>query len=227
MQRLYITTNNMKKILFIAFLAVFAAITASAQNAGQLQDNWYEHLQDNWQKTITVPNSQASTIEKLFSAWGKEFPNCFVDAYNKFKKTGEADNIKINDKYEEDFDVELAPKNGYLELRMPMVEPNDFVTAVYWNLPTGNKLFAVSVQIGKDVEVHADSKFSDLYYYILAFYEYDIKKGILTPRPEISKKLLGITKYEYVSLPKEGRDVGYYDKKTDEYKVIKWNGNGF
>ena len=64
----------MKKILAIALMTVFATITASAQ----MYDDYVDGLRDTWQKTITVPNSQAPVVEKLLLAWGKEFPNEFV-----------------------------------------------------------------------------------------------------------------------------------------------------
>ena len=209
----------MKKILFIAFLAVFAAITASAQDTRKVKDTW--------EKTITVPNSQATIIEKLFTAWGKEFPGSFVDAFNQFKKTGKANLIIVSEKegvekYAMDFNVDFAPKNGYLEM-YEKVENGARLTAVYWNLQNGNKLFGIFLN---------DSFFCDdseeitiLYEKALMFYEYDATKGTLTPRPEISQKVLSVTDYPH--LPKEGRDIEYWDNKTQSNQKLKWNGNGF
>jgi hypothetical protein len=57
------------------------------------------------------------------------------------------------------------------------------------------------------------------------FYEYDATKGTLTPRPEISKKVLSVA--DYPRLPKEGRDIEYWDNKTQSNQKLKWNGNGF
>ena len=70
----------MKKTLFIAIMAIFTANFANAQNA--------EDLSLNGNKTISVAASQAPVIEKLFTAWGKEFPGEFVEIFNTFKKTG-------------------------------------------------------------------------------------------------------------------------------------------
>ena len=209
----------MKKILFIALLAVFAASTASAQDTRKVKDTW--------EKTITVPNSQATIIEKLFTAWGKEFPGSFVDAFNQFKKTGKANLIIVSEKegvekYAMDFNVDLAPKNGYLEM-YEKVENGAHLTAVYWNLQNGNKLFGIFLN---DSFLCDDSEeITILYEKALMFYEYDAAKGTLTPRPEISKKVLSVA--DYPRLPKEGRDIEYWDNKTQSNQKLKWNGNGF
>ena len=52
----------MKRLLIIALLAVFATITASAQT----YDYDVDELRDNWEKTISVPASDAPIVEKLF-----------------------------------------------------------------------------------------------------------------------------------------------------------------
>ena len=214
----------MKRALLIAILAVFATSIVNAQDA-------YE-VKETWQKTITVPDSQASTIEKLFTAWGKEFPGIYVDAFNKFKATGKADKIKIYDD-EMDFNVEFAPKNGYLEINGTYVfiitqdgiteefSRNHILAATYWSLPNGNKLFGVS--INDDGEVFPECA--------LVFYEYDVAKGTLTPRPQIVQKVMDFIQDDedtFVILPKEGRDLHYTDFLDDgKLKTIKWTGNGF
>ena len=214
----------MKKALLIAILAVFATCFANAQQA--------EEVKGTWQKTITVPDSQASTIEKLFTAWGKEFPGIYVDAFNKFKATGKADKIAIYDDIM-DFDVEFAPKNGYLEINGSHIftitqdgiteefSRNHILAATYWSLPNGNKLFGVS--INDDGEVFAECA--------LVFYEYDVAKGTLTPRPKIVQKVMDFINDDedtFVILPKEGRDLQYIDNLSGgKPKTIKWTGNGF
>lgn len=218
----------MKKVLFIAILAIFATNIANAQNADEVKESW--------QKTITVPASQASTIEKLFTAWGNEFPGAYVNAFNKFKKSGKADKIEIFEGYEMDYKVDLAPKNGFIEIStadtmIATVDGNfskgdtivrtHILTAVYWNLKNGNKLFAVS--INDDGEVFPECA--------LAFYEYDAAKGTLSPRPKIVKNVMDNIHDDedtFVLLPKEGRDLHYIDYLDEgKLKTIKWNGNGF
>lgn len=217
----------MKKALLVVILTALTANIANAQEADEFRENW--------QKTITVPASQASTIEKLFTAWGKEFPGKYVDAFNKFKETGKADHIEFLWGSENDFKVDISPKNGFIEidgtyvLHLPEdnqaqisgdVTKNHILTAVIWNLQNGNKLFAVS--INDDGEVFAECA--------IAFYEYDAKKGTLTPRTKTTQKVLDIIKdtETFVRLPKEGRDLHYIDYSDDgKQKTIKWNGNGF
>ena len=217
----------MKKVLFIAILAILATNIANAQYAGDVKETW--------QKTITVPSSEVSVIEKLFTAWGSEFPGMYVNAFNKFKETGKAKHIEIYEDTYADFKVEFAPKNGYLEIStadtMIATENANFsigdtvirmniLTAVYWNLKSGNKLFAVS--INDDGEIFPECA--------LAFYEYDAAKGTLSPRPKIVKKVMDIIDDDedtFVILPKQGKDLKYYDFRTDSEKTIKWNGNGF
>ncbi len=53
----------MKKFLLIAAAALMGFNTAEAQNP--------KDVSKTWEKTITVPASQASIVEKLFTAWGK------------------------------------------------------------------------------------------------------------------------------------------------------------
>ena len=72
----------MKKLVLLTIVAVVLGYTAKAQDA--------EEFREHWQETITVPASQTTTIEKLFTAWGKQFPGQYVDVFNKFKKTGKA-----------------------------------------------------------------------------------------------------------------------------------------
>lgn len=206
----------MKKVLIIAILAVFATNIASAQDPAKVIETWKE--------TFTVPASQGTIIERLFATWSAKYPGKYVDAYNKFKKTGNADKIKISEEEVVDFNVDLAAKNGYLEI-MEMVETSNTLTAVYWNLPNGNKLFGVSIEECHECDDSEDTKYSDCCTFALVFYEYNPAKGTMTPRPEIASKILGIA--ESVTLPKEGRDIEYYDDKAGEYKTIKWNGNGF
>lgn len=212
----------MKKFLFIALLAVLAASTASAQDP--------EELRDTWQKTITVPNSQATIVEKLFTAWGKEFPGTFVEIFDTYKKTGKTDNQGLSD-----YKVDLAPKNGFIEIygswsmtveedcnfaKGDVVTREQILQAVYWNLPNGNKLFGVSIK--SDGEIFADCT--------VMFYEYNVAKGTMTPRADIVKKVMTAIEDDtetFVKLPKEGRDLKYYDYSSGGDKAIKWNGNGF
>ena len=201
----------MKKIFIIAILAVFAVCTANAQKP--------ETLRNTWQKTITVHESQAAIVEKLFTAWGRVFPGDYVDAFDDYKRQPSA--------YADGkgpYIVDFAPKNGYLSLTAT-VQMDLSLTAVYWNLPNGNKLFGVSVNECHECSECGEENDYAKCEFALAFYEYDVKKGTMTPRPEITQKVLGIT--DYVRLPKEGRDLSYYDQKAGAEKTIKWNGNGF
>ena len=201
--------------------------TAKAQDA--------EEFREKWQKTITVSESQTTTIEKLFTAWGKQLPGQYVDAFNKFKKTGKADKIEAYENLFRDFKVDLAPKNGYIEISAAdtMIAEVDgnfrkgdtivrvhILNAAYWNLPNGNKLFGISIE--DDGEIFAECA--------LAFYEYDVNKGTLSPRPKMVQKVMAIVNDDtetFIKLPKEGRDLNYYDYSIDGYKTIKWKGNGF
>ena len=217
----------MKKLILLAIVAVVLGYTAKAQDV--------EEFREHWQKTITVPASQATTIEKLFTAWGKQFPGQYVDAFNKFKKTGKADKIEVYEDYFNDFKVDLAPKNGYIEIyaadtMIAEVDGNfrkgdtiireHILNAAYWNLPNGNKLFGISIE--DDGEIFAECA--------LAFYEYDVNKGTLSPRPKMVQKVMTIIDNDtetFIKLPKEGRDLKYYDYSIDGYNTIKWKGNGF
>ena len=216
----------MKKIFIIAMLALLSANIASAQ--------FGDDIRDSWQKTITVPNSQAAIVEKLFTSWGKVFPGCYVEAFDKFKKTGKADKVEIYGN-PLNFQVDFAPKNGFLELNGTYtyiyegedanyqhgdtITKSHILTAVYWNLPNGNKLFGISI-------IDSGEVFEEC---ALAFYEYNAAKGTMTPRADIVKKVM--TKIDndteiFIHLPKEGRDLKYYDYASEGFKVIKWNGNG-
>ena len=157
----------MKKSLFIAFIAIFAAITANAQNVLQIEESW--------QKTITVPESKDPLIDRLFTAWGKEFPGLYVNAFKQYKETGKAKNIEFGgEKY--NFKIDYAPKFGYLEMFADTINTQKYtLIATYWDLNNGNKLFGVTI-FAKDSEG------------ALAYYEYSSAKGTLTPRPELVNK---------------------------------------
>lgn len=202
-------------------------VSAMAQDAGDVKETW--------KKIINVPAMKATTVEKLFTAWGQEFPGKYVDAFNKFKKTGKADKIEVYEDNYVDFKVDFSPKNGFLEIStadtMIATENANFsigdtvirrhtLTAVYWNLQNGNKLFAVS--INDDGEIFPECA--------LAFYEYEPAKGSLSPHPKIVKRVLDIINDDedtFVILPKQGKDLKFYDFRTQGMKTIKWNGNGF
>lgn len=212
---------------FLLALALLMGVAAYAQDA--------ELVKETWQKTITVAASEAPMIEKLFTAWGKEFPGKYVDAFNKFKRTGKADKVEIYEDLTMDFVVLFEPKNGYIEISnadtmIATVDGNfikgdtiirqHILTAVYWNLQSGNKLFAIS--INDDGEILPECA--------LAFYEYDATKGTLNPRPKIVKKVMDIINDDedtFVVLPKQGKDLKFYDFQIGGMKTIKWNGNGF
>ena len=216
----------MKKYLFI-LVALLIGVAAMAQEADEVKESW--------QKTITVPTSEAPIIEKLFTAWGSVFPGKYVEAFNNFKRAGDAGYIEIYEDFYVDFMVDFAPKKGYLEIdgsytiSIPVegnaeytedIKKTHLLTAVFWNLKNGNKLFAIS--INDDGEIFPECA--------LAFYEYDAQKGTLTPRPEITQKVLDIIDDDedtFVILPKEGKDLKYYDFRTEKEVTIKWNGNGF
>ena len=161
----------MKKILIITFLAVFAACTANAQNVLQIEESW--------QKTITVPESQDPLIEKLFTAWGKEFPGVYVNAFKQYKETGKAKNVEyVGEKF--NFKVIYMPKKGEIYMSSDTLHSHSYLLqAYYWDLRNGNKLFGVSV-------------FENFGSSAWAFYEYNATNGTLTPRPDLVNKLRGI-----------------------------------
>ncbi len=176
-------------------------------------------VKDSWEKTITVPASKASVIEKLFTAWGDQFSGNYVEAFADYK-----DDPEFYTNGSGPYIVEFAPKNGYLNI-MATVQTSLSLTAVYWNLSNGNKLFAVSIG-----ECHECPECGEENDYVscehaLAFYEYEVGNNRLVPRADIAKKILSIT--DSPVLPKEGRDIEYYDAKLGDYKKIPWNGNGF
>lgn len=215
----------MKKLVLLTIVAVVLGYTAKAQDA--------EEFREHWQETITVPASQTTTIEKLFTAWGKQFPGQYVDVFNKFKKTGKADKdiVHSEDYY---YNVDLAPKNGYIEIFTADTTISDvdanfskgdtivrkhILNAAYWNLKNGNKLFGISIE--DDGEIFPECA--------LAFYEYDVNKGTLSPRPQIVQKVMAIVNDAtdtFIILPKEGRDLKYYEY-SEGYITIEWKGDGF
>ena len=223
----------MKRLLIIAILAVITAFTASAQT----YDYDVDEIRDNWEKTITVPASDAPIVEKLFKAWSKEFPTTFWGIFDQYQKTGNTNNQGLYD-----YKVDYAPKNGFIEvygswtmvaevdgnfMKGDTITREDILHAVYWNLPSGNKLFGVSIEV--DGEIFANCA--------VMFYEYNVAKNVLTPRTDIVKMVydkMGISYPPegdeaeiFVKLPKVGRDIKYYDYESQGDKVIKWNGNGF
>ncbi|MBR4266558.1 MAG: hypothetical protein IKQ46_10945 [Bacteroidales bacterium] len=210
----------MKKLIIIAFLSVFTFNFATAQ----IFDYDVDDFRDKWQKNITVPASQDAVIDKLFLAWGKAFPNDYVDDFITFKSTGKSK-----------FKIDYAPKNGFVEIahthsftsefdgdfkKGEVVTREHILQAVYWNLTNGNKLFGVSIYA--DGEVMSNCA--------IFFYEYNATKATLTPRADIVKKVMTTLDDNteiFVKLPKVGRDLKYNDFSSETDKVIKWNGNGF
>ena len=210
----------MKKSILIAIMAVFAFNAATAQ----IFDYDVDDFRDKWQKNITVPASQDAVIDNLFLAWGKAFPNDYVNDFIAYKKTGKSK-----------FTIDYAPKNGFVELahthsftsefdgnfkKGEVVTREHIIQAVYWNRPNGNKLLGISLYA--DGEVMANCA--------VFFYEYNASKGTLVPRADIVKNVMTIVGDDteiFVKLPKTGRDLKYNDFSSETDKVIKWNGNGF
>ena len=156
----------MKKFLFIAFIAIFAACTANAQNVLQIEESW--------QKTITVPESKDPLIDRLFTAWGKEFPGLYVNAFKQYKETGKAKNIEyVGEKF--NFKVTYTPKTGNLDITSD--KNNDLhLNASVWEIRKDKILLGVSV-------------FEEMCAGALALYEYNSAKGILSPRPDLVNKV--------------------------------------
>ena len=225
--------TTMKKTIITAILAVITAFTASAQT----YDYDVDEIRDNWEKTITVPASDAPIVEKLFKAWSKEFPTTFWGIFDQYQKTGNTNNQGLYD-----YKVDYAPKNGFIEIygswtmvsdgegqfaKGDTITRENILHAVYWNLPSGNKLFGVSIEA--DGEIFANCA--------VMFYEYNVANNVLTPRLDVVKRVydkMGISyppeggdAETFVKLPKVGRDIKYYDYESRGDKVIKWNGNGF
>ncbi|MBQ1697452.1 MAG: hypothetical protein II075_06180 [Bacteroidales bacterium] len=198
----------MKKFLLIAAAALIGFNAAEAQDP--------KDISKTWEKTITVPTSQATIVEKLFTAWGKQFPGDYVDAFIDFKK-----NPTWYTSGSGPYLIDFAPKNGYLNITAT-VQLELALTAVYWNLPNGNKLFGVTINECREAGEGPDDVECD---FSLAFYEYDVKKGTMTPRADVVKKVLSVTNCP--NLPKEGRDIEYWDEKSESHKKLKWTGNGF
>ena len=156
----------MKKFLFIAFIAIFAAITANAQNVLQIEESW--------QKTITVPESKDPLIDRLFTAWGKEFPGLYVNAFKQYKETGKAKNIEyVGEKF--NFKVNYTPKTGNLDITSD--KNNDL------------HLYASVWEVRKDKILLGVSVFEEMCAGALALYEYNSAKGILSPRPDLVNKV--------------------------------------
>ena len=213
----------MKKISIIAIMALLATNTANAQDP--------EELRDSWQKTITVRPSQDPIVEKLFMAWGEEFPGKLVDVFYEYKYS----NGKIDKQDKDSVNVDYAPKNGFIEIysskstvvkedgnfvKGEVITRESILQAVYWSLPSGNKLFGISIKV--DGEIFPECA--------ALFYEYNVAKETLTPRADITQNVLTAIDQSteiFVKLPKQGRDLKYFDYASDADKVIKWNGSGF
>ena len=213
----------MKKISIIAIMALFAINIANAQAP--------EDLENTWQKTITVKESQDPIVEKLFMSWAEEFPGKLVNLFYEYKFT----DCKIDKQDLDSANVDYAPKNGFIEIysskstvvdvdgnfnKGEVVTREKFLQAVYWNLPSGNKIFGVSIKV--DGEILSECT--------VMFYEYNVAKGTLTPRADITQNVLDAIDHDteiFVKLPKQGRDLKYFDYASGADKVIKWNGNGF
>ena len=154
-----------------------------------------------------------------------------VDKFYEYKFT----DGKIDKQDLDTVNVDYAPKNGFIEIyfsnsfvvdaegnfeKGEVVTRENILQAVYWNLPSGNKLFGVSIKVEEEI-------FSDC---TVMFYEYNVAKGTLTPRADITKNVLDAIDHDseiFVKLPKQGRDLKYWDYASGADKVIKWNGNGF
>ena len=144
----------MKKALLIAILAVFATNIANAQDP--------EELENTWQKNISVKESQDPIVERLFMSWAEEFPGMLVDKFYEYKFT----DGKIDKQDLDTVNVDYAPKNGFIEIyfsnsfvvdaegnfeKGEVVTRENILQAVYWNLPSGNKLFGVSIKVEEEI----------------------------------------------------------------------------
>lgn len=198
----------MKKLL-VSAIAVMLTGSVFAQKA--------EDLKNNWEMTIPVKNAQSTTLDKLFTAWADVNPGDFVNIYKKYKKAP-AENI-------DGYQVNYKPKNGYMKI-LEEVQFDNILETCFWNLPNGNKLLGIYItqchecgNCGEDEDAECHN--------VLMFYEYETAKNRLSPRADITKKVMDQVGKGYPSLPCEGRDIEYYDLKSGNYKKVKWNGNGF
>ena len=180
-------------------------------------------IEKSWQKTITVPESQDPLIEKLFTAWCKECPSWYTEAFNKYQETGKAKPFVWNG-YQMDYSC-----NKYLEINSIdiLCSYKDFRSVKYaytlytsiWTLKNGNPLF--SIFVGEDVFIN-----------MLAFYEYNAAKGTLTPRPDIADKVWNLVgdnnkNRTYIYIKSNSYNVEFFDHNTKQRNKIQWDINEF
>ena len=114
---------------------------------------------------------------------------------------------------------------------MGMVQVSWDMVCCYWNRDNGHKLVAFWMEQGHE----SDPSLGDN---LLAFYDYDPATDVMTPDPEIGKRIAdAMAQYDGygVRLPDEGKDielVGYmFDLENDSAEstdyLCRWNGNDF
>lgn len=211
----------MKKILTLVAAVFLTIAAATAQDDFSAQIRAHEqsirNLQTTWATTIPVNGTQTAMIDRLLLAWAAKNPVPWIKYYQEYLEAPVNFNSEI-------VNIDYAPKNGYLSVRA-LSQYNNDLDACYWNLANGNKLLGIYLLACHEVDESdpsANPKFDD----VLMFYEYDVQKKQLTPRPEMAARVTKQVGKNAISLPKQGRDITYYDFKVGATKTIKWN-NGF
>lgn len=161
----------------------------------------------------------------------KEFAKAFCSTYQEFEPNkAVCDYFSIGDYKGENYSYhfDYQPKNGYL-YAMQEVQFSDEIECCYWKRKDGHIL--VIFNMTETVENQEGMN-------LLACYDYDSEKSVLTPEPAIAemveKEMKSFDDYA-VKLPSDGKDIqvaGYIiDKEEDSAKMedflLKWNGHSF
>lgn len=237
------------KTLLMALAAFSFMLTA----CGNKQDNQKQNG-DNTNTTVVdeqngaeAPALELGEIESIRRVWeskpmtgiavnGKadieRFAYVFCKEYSNYEPNKALlDYLTDPANYNNDlFRIDDQKSHGYIK-SMGMVQVSWDMVCCYWNRDNGHKLVAFWMEQGHE----SDPNLGDN---LLAFYDYDPATDVMTPEPELSKRVVEVmAQYDdySVTLPDEGKDielVGYkidYENDSAEstYYLFRWNGNDF
>lgn len=203
----------MKRIFSVIIFCILGALSANAQSA--------EYLRDNWVTTIPVKQIKPHALDQLFSAWVSKFEGSTTDTYTEYI----ANPAAYPDGVVQDCEVTYMPKNGYLKLSYKVQKVNE-LQCCYWNLDNGNKLLGIYVVQCYDCPECGEEDEWTKCESALMFYEFNTQNKTLDPRVDMVNRVMSVIGDNSIELPCKGRDIEYYDFETTSYKKVIFK-NGF
>ena len=199
----------MKKMVMVAMMALMSFATAVGQDIYSNSTSMV-NINSEWEH-VTLSGVTDGSLIAMLDCFNKKWPTWMVTYALKTMRKGQH-----LERFGEGLPtVFYEPQNGWVDVAaQPM--GTEFMHVCYWKRTNGHRLLAIYLGKPIDPSIH-----------FVCFYNYDAKRHILTPEPQIIDgfRTTEDTKY-YYDLPEEGKELKITESgpKGHFIHTFKWDG---